>query len=394
MILHIDMDAFFASIEQAINPRLKGKPLIVGSRESRLHTVVCAASYEAKALGIDSGMPSFEAFKICPNLEFVAADQSKYIWTSEQIFGLLKGYGFEAANASIDEFQMDIKDTPEPASLAQKIQKQIQETFRITASIGIAKNCLLAKLASKVNKPNGIAVITPENLEQVLATAPAKKLRGVGPKTSLLVESLGIKTCLDLYQKSPSFLERYLGKYGLNMYAELHSTERFDGSIDDSETKSVGHSYTLPRLSENTGFIRAWIRLLSEMVGRRLRQNNLAAKTVHIWLSGPQMPNFGAQQTYSEPTNDSYSIYLKALKIIARMGQKTGQRPVVCPPIGKAIRALGVTCSNLFPVNYPPLLKEEKRRGDLIKAIDSINNRLGDWSIYPAAITLTEKTRL
>src|SRR3990167_361794 len=100
MILHIDMDAFFASIEQAINPHLKGKPLIVGSRNSRLHTVVCAASYEAKALGIDSGMPSAEAFKICPNLEFVPADQSKYIWTSEQIFGLLKGYGFEAAHAS------------------------------------------------------------------------------------------------------------------------------------------------------------------------------------------------------------------------------------------------------------------------------------------------------
>ncbi len=382
MILHIDMDAFFASIEQAINPRLKDKPLIVGSRESRLYTVVCAASYEAKALGIDSGMPSFEAFKICPNLEFVPADQSKYIWTSEQIFGLLKGYGFETANASIDEFQMDIKDTPNPASLAQRIQKQIHQTFKITASIGIAKNCLLAKLASKINKPNGIAVITPENLEQILAVVPAKKLRGVGPKTSLLVESLGIKTCLDLYQKSPSCLEQYLGKYGLNMYAELHSTEHFDGSTDDSETKSIGHSYTLPRASENTGFIKAWIRLLSEMVGRRLRQNNLAAKTVHLWLSGPEMPNFGAQKTYKEPTNDSYDIYLKTLNIMARISQKIPR-----------IRALGITCSNLFPVNYPPLLKEEKRREDLIKAQDAINTRFGDWSIYPAVITLAKKAR-
>lgn len=385
MILHTDMDAFFASIEQAINPRLRGKPLIVGSRKNRLHTVVCAASYEAKALGIDSGMLSFEAFKICPNLEFVPADQSKYIWTSEQIFGLLKGYGFEAAYASIDEFQMDIKDTLNPLSLAQKIQKQIHQTFKITASIGIAKNCLLAKLASKINKPNGITIITQDNLEQVLATVPAKKLRGVGPKTNLLLESLGIKTCLDLYQKPPSFLKQFLGKYGLNMYAELHSTERFDASLDDSETKSIGHSYTLPRASENTGFIKAWIRLLSEMVGRRLRQENLTARRVHLWLNGPEMPGFGSQRTFQEPTNDSYEIYLQALKIMART-PKTGQkRPVVCHPIGK-IRALGVTCSSISAVNYLPLLKEQERREELLKAVDKINTKLGDWSIYPAAI--------
>ncbi len=381
MILHIDMDAFFASIEQATNPKLKGKPLIVGSRGNRLHTVVCAASYEAKALGIDSGMPSFEAFKLCPNLEFLAADQSKYIWTSEQIFELLKEYGFEVAYASIDEFQMDIKDSSEPASLAQRIQKQIHETFKITASIGIAKNCLLAKLASKINKPNGIAIITPENLEQVLAVVPVKKLRGVGPKTSLLVDSLGIKTCLDLYQKSPSFLKQFLGKYGLNIYAELHSTERFQGQEDEEKPKSIGHSYTLPRPSENTGFIQAWVRLLSEMVARRLRQNNLVAKTVHLWLSGPQMADFGAQKTYQEPTNDSYEIYLRALNIMAKTSPKTPK-----------IRAIGVTCSNLLAANYAPLLKEEKRREDLIKALDCINTRLGDWSIYPAVITLTRKT--
>ena len=143
------MDAFFASIEQAVNPRLKGRPLIVGSRGNRLHTVVCAASYEAKAYGIDSGMPSKEAFRICPDLAFVPAQQGRYIWTSEQILGLLRRYGFEVSYASIDEFQMDIRGTPNPETLAQGIQKRIQEAFKITASIGIAKNCLLAKLASK-----------------------------------------------------------------------------------------------------------------------------------------------------------------------------------------------------------------------------------------------------
>ncbi|MDP3732757.1 MAG: DNA polymerase IV [Candidatus Omnitrophota bacterium] len=382
MILHIDMDAFFASIEQAINPKLKGKPLIVGSRNNKLYTVVCAASYEAKAYGIDSGMPTKKAFKLCPNLEFVAADQGKYIWTSEQIFELLKGYGFEVVYASIDEFQMDVADTLNPKSLAQTIQKQIHEAFKITASIGIAGNSPLAKLASKLNKPNGIAILTQDNLEKALAGIPVKKLCGVGEKTGFLFEGLGIKTCLDLYQKSPQFLEQNLDQNGLNIYMNLHSTDRFNTLQEDSKTKSIGHSYTLPRASENTGFIKAWIRLLSEMVGRRLREKNMAAKTVHLWLSGPEMPNFGAQKTYKETTNDSYEVYLRCLKIMARIGKKMPR-----------IRALGVTCSNLFPVNCPPLLKEEKRREDLVKALDSINSRLGEWSIYPAVITLAKKAR-
>lgn len=115
----------------------------------------------------------------------------------------------------------------------------------------------------------------------------------------------------------------------------------------------------------------------------------MACKTVHLWLSGPEMAHFGAQKTYREPTNDSYEIYLRSLRIMAKTMPKTGQRPVVCPPIGKAIRALGVTCSNLFPADNSALLKEDKRKEGLIKALDSINTRQGDWSIYPAAVTLT-----
>ncbi|MDD4940174.1 MAG: DNA polymerase IV [Candidatus Omnitrophica bacterium] len=382
MILHIDMDAFFASIEQAINPRLRGKPLIVGSRENPRQTVVAAASYEAKRMGIDSGMPSAEAFKICPDLQFVAADQSKYIWTSERIFELLKEYGFTACNASIDEFQMDIKDTPEPGNLAENIRQKIHQKFHITASIGIAKNGLLAKLASKINKPNGIAILTAENTQEMLAKTPVKKLRGVGPKTQLLFATLGIETCLDIYQKPPQFLERFLGKYGLNMYAELHSTETFDGLESESANKSVGHSYTLARASENTGFIRAWIRLLSEMVGARLRQQNLAARTVHLWLNGPEMPGFGSQRTFQEPTNDSDDIARHAMKIMSKTGPGT--------PL---IRALGVSCSSLSKVNYPPLFNEQKRREALLKSMDKINAKLGDWSIYPAVIHLARFPR-
>lgn len=380
MILHVDMDAFFASIERAINPKLKGKPLIVGTRQNKLYTVVCAASYEAKALGIGSGMSSEEAFKLCPGLNFVPAEQGKYIWTSEQIFEMLKEYGFEIVYVSIDEFQIDVGNKGDARGLAERIQRQIAENFNITASIGIAKNCLLAKLASKINKPNGIAVLTEANLTEVLGKTPVEKLCGVGEKTGEILNDLGVKTCLDLYRKSAGFLEQNLGKYGLNLYVSLHAEEALEPSPEGSNPKSMGHSYTLPRASKNPEFIRAWIRLLSDMVGERLRQNNLAASTVHLWLNGPEIGNFGAQKTFQQATDDGYEIFQRCLKIMSRLGPKTPK-----------IRALGVTGSNLTGAKYPPLFKEQKIREDLIKAVDRINNRYGDGSIFPAVIALTRR---
>jgi DNA polymerase-4 len=294
---------------------------------------------------------------------------------------MLKEYGFELVYASIDEFQMDIAET-EPQELVKSIQNRIQETFNITASIGVAKNWLLAKLASKINKPNGIAIIRETDLTETLSKIPVEKLCGVGEKSSLVLHALGVRTCLDLYQKSANFLEKTLGKFGLNLYISLHSTDSFNQPDNEpAGPKSIGHSYTLPRASENPVFIRAWIRLLSEMVAERLRSNNLISNTVHLWLNGPEIGNFSAQKTFQQPINDGHEIYLRTVKIMAKISQKTPR-----------IRAFGVSCSNLTPANnYPPLFKEQKRREDLIKTIDKINARYGDGSIFPAIIDLTRK---
>jgi len=383
MIIHLDMDAFFASIEQAINPRFKGKPLIVGTRNNKFHTVVCAASYEAKALGINSGMPSIEAFKICPKLEFTPADQSKYIWTSQEILGMLKCYNLPVEYASIDEFQIDVSGINNPVEFAKTIQKQIYSRFNITVSIGIAKNWILAKLASKLKKPNSLEYINDENLEFILSTVPAKKLCGVGEKTEIILADLGINSCLDLYKKSASFLEANLGAVGLNFYYSLRSKDSLNTiQEDDSGPKSVGHSYTFPRLSENTGFIHAWIRLLSEMIAVRLRKQDLTAKTIHIWLNGPELGNFGAQKTFTEHTSSGLEIYQKALKIMAKNFPKTPK-----------IRAMGVTCSSLLTNNYLPLLAEDKRREALLKTVDKINYRFGESTVYPAVIELTKRMK-
>ncbi len=365
MILHVDMDAFFASIEQAINPRLKGKPLIVGSRGNKMRTVVCAASYAAKALGICSGMPSRQAFAICPNLEFVSADQAKYIWTSEQIFALLKGYDLPLNYASIDEFQMDLSAHPNPLTLGKEVKEKIYANFNITASIGIAKNWLLAKLASKINKPNGLTLINAENFETVLRQTSLDKLCGLGGKTGQVFMAQGLKTCWDLYSNLPGFFDEKQGDAPL-----------FKRTVPGI-TKSISHSYPLPETKINPRVIQSWIRLLSEMVATRLRQQNLVSATVHLWLNGPEIGNFLAQKTHNLSTNDGYEIYQRALKIMAKSGLKNPR-----------IRAIGVTCGSLSWGIYQPLLSEEIRREGLIKALDRINNRFGEGSIYPAITTL------
>jgi len=366
MILHIDMDAFFASIEQAINPRLKGKPLIVGSRGSKMHTVVCAASYAAKALGIHSGMPSREAFRICPSLEFVEADQAKYIWTSEQIFDLLKEYNLPLNYASIDEFQIDLTGYLNPISLGKEVKEKIYANFNITASVGIAKNWLLAKLVSKLNKPDGLTLINEENFEAILRQTSLNKLCGMGGKNGVNLMANGLKTCWDLYLNLPGFFNNNPGKFDENpgKFSEL--------------PKSISHSYTLPMAQRNPQVIQAWIRLLSEMVATRLRQQNLVSATVHLWLNGPQIGNFGAQKTHQLATNDGYEIYQRTLKIMAKSTLKNPR-----------IRAIGVTCSGLSRgIYHRPLLSEDIRREELIKALDRINNRFGEGSIHPAITAL------
>ncbi|MFA5231172.1 MAG: DNA polymerase IV [Candidatus Omnitrophota bacterium] len=368
MVLHIDMDAFFASIEEAINPRLKGKPLIVGSRGNRMHTVVCAANYAAKALGIHSGMPTKRAYSIYSKLEFVAADQAKYIWTSEQIFELLKGYELPLNYASIDEFQLDLSGYTgkNPVSLGKEIKAQIYANFNISASVGIAKNWLLAKLASKLNKPDGLTLIDDANFEQVLRKASLGKLCGMGGKNGKILMARGLNTCWDLYLNLPEFFNNNPGKF-----------EESPGKSSE-KPKSISHSYTLPKFELNPQVVRAWIRLLSEMVAVRLRQQDLVSQTVHLWLDGPEIGNFEAQKTFQAQTNDGYEIYQIALKIIAKSSLKNPK-----------IRAIGVTCSSLSEEAYQPLLSEELRREGLIQALDRINNRFGEGVIYPAITVLT-----
>ncbi len=191
----------------------------------------------------------------------------------------------------------------------------------------------------------------------------------MGGKTGASFVAQGLKSCWDLYLNLPEFFNE--------SYDNSGKLEENPGKSNETP-KSISHSYTLPTVKINPQVIRAWIRLLSEMVASRLRQQNLVSATVHLWLSGPEIGNFGAQKTHQLATNDGYEIYQRILKIMTKSVLKNPR-----------IRAIGVTCSSLSRGTYQPLLSEDIRREELIKALDRINNRFGEGSIHPAITDLT-----
>ncbi|MDP8259651.1 MAG: DNA polymerase IV [Candidatus Gygaella obscura] len=377
MIIHIDMDAFFASIEQAVNPTLKGLPLIVGSRGNKNYTVVCAASYEAKRLGIDSGMPTKEAFLICPQAEFVPADSAKYVYTSEVIFEMLFKFDPNPQYVSIDEFQLDLRDThpEEYVKICNNIKRWIVKEFNITCSIGVAKNCLLAKLASKLNKPDGVCILDKKTMEKTLKNTDVGKLSGIGKVTLERLNNLGFYTCLDLYNQNQSFLNSHFGKVGFNLFLELHGQDSFSLNPQVNPAKSIGHSYTLNRSTNNQDLILNWIRLLSEMVSVRLRKHNLTAKTISFWYSKDKdFKGITRQKTFQLPTNNGQDIYEKTCQIWRKIAPN---RPF--------LRALGVSTSQ-FQAPQKNLLKEIQRREDISNIMDKINQKYGDWTLIPAQL--------
>jgi DNA polymerase-4 len=385
MIMHIDMDAFFASVEQQINPALKGKPVIVGARDNKYYTVVTAASYEAKAYGIDSGMPSREAFKICPHAEFVACDSAKYTYVSREILGLLGAFSPQVEHTTIDEFDI-ILDGLEPLfgpflDIGRRVKNRIQEAFGLACSIGIAPTWLLAKLGSKLSKPDGLVLVNETNLDAFIRGVPVEKICGIGPALTGHLHGLGILSCDQLKKIPQEILVDNFGRAtGHWLWAALRTDENLTwqkGEIEARETpKSVGHSYTLPREISDREIIFSWLRMLSEMVAERMRKYGLTGHTVSLWLSSKN-ESFLRQKTFQIPTNDGWEIFMRSRAIL---NQKKAYF--------RTIRALGVSLSGLISDAAPPLLIEQKRRGDLIAAMDQINARYGDWTLSPAILGL------
>ncbi len=383
-ILHIDMDAFFASVEQAVNPCLKGRPVIVGGRADKRRSVVCAASYEAKRLGIDSGMSTQEAFRICPNAEFVAADSAKYLYVSKQIGNLLHNYSPQVEQASVDEFYLDItgldKNYGSYFELGMDIKNNIKSNFDIIGSIGISMNRLMSKIAAALKKPDGMVIMDEADIASFLKDMPVEKIPGIGKSLTERLNNYSVFSYADMCKIPEDFFVDKFGKVGMWMFAVANPTLFAEDDIHwfheaEAAPKSVGHSYTMPHNIYARHEVEAWLRLLCEMVGARLRRYKLQSRILHISLRQPDLEFISKEKNFKEFTNDSGDLFRRALFILDKLRTRNIQ-----------IRALGVTARGLGPYTGAFLFEDQKRRKQLSNAQDDINQRYGEWTLYPASI--------
>jgi DNA polymerase-4 len=373
-ILHIDMDAFFISVEQRDDPSLKGKAAAVCGSLSR--SVVTSATYEARPYGIKAGMPVQEARRRCPHLILVEGDHSKYTKTASRIFALLKKYTPLVEVASIDEAYLDITQSllmfKSYHHIAQSIKTQILEKEELTSSVGVAPNKLLAKLGSRLRKPDGLVMIPKDEVNRILEDLPVSSLFGIGPKLEEALKFMGIFTCGQLGRFPVPLLTKRFGAIG----ERLHEMGQ---GLDDSpvvpfdqeeDPKSISNSVTLEEDTSDLPTLRKVLLQLSERVSRRMRQDFFYGQRVTLTVRYSDFYTFTKQKTLPQPINHGNGIFHQAFEIFESI------------PHSRAIRLLGVGMS-LLKKEWCQLNLFEKRgqMDNLLKAMDEVNDRFGDWKL-------------
>jgi DNA polymerase-4 len=379
LILHIDMDAFFISVEQRDNSSLRGKPAAVCGSLSR--SVVTSATYEARPYGIRAGMSIQEAKKRCPQLILVKGDHSKYTETAARIFSILKEYTPLVEVASIDEAYLDITQSlllfQSPLLIAQSIKDQIRESEGLTCSIGVAPNKLLGKLGSALKKPDGLVVIQKGDVRGILKDLPVSKLYGIGPKLTDALNSIGIFTCGQLGKFPVSVLSKRFGVVGERLHEmglglDDNPVVPFD---EEEEAKSISHSVTLEKDTSDVNMLRKVLMQLSERVSRRMRKEGFYGKRIAITVRYSDFFTFSKQKTLPKWMNSGNEIFRQAFEIFESISHP------------KPIRLLGVGVSLLKKEGCQlGLFEKREKKDNLLKAMDCVNERFGDWTLTWAGL--------
>jgi len=400
IIVHIDMNSYFASVEQASDPKLRGKPIAVGGGIGK-RTVVATASYEARALGVKTGMSTWEALKICPKLIVVAGDMEKYSYTSREIIKIFRKYTDCVEVFSIDEAFLDITGTADrfggAKALCTAIKDEIKEMFRLTCSAGIASNKLVAKLASSLQKPDGLVEVTEDELPQILEFLPIEELCGVGRKLKKHLNAMGIMTCSDLGRYPLHKLIKRFGKVcGIhlsNMGKGIdHSPVDPKNNIRDA--KSVSHSYTLPRNETDPEEVKNYLLQLCEQVGRRARKDGYKGRVVRIFIRYGDFSGFGRQKNTGEYVDDGLEIYKHCLTILtpalrafpSPSKMERGRR-VERAGGEDSVRLVGVALTSLIKdTDQVSFIEAEEDKKKVLHTVDKINDRYGEFTVTRASI--------
>jgi len=379
IILHIDMDAFFISVEERDDPSFRGKPAAVCGSLSR--SVVTSANYEARPYGIRAGMPVQEAKRKCPPLILVPGDHSKYTETSARIFSIMKDYTPLVEVASIDEAYLDVTQSQllfkSAFHIAQSIKEKIREKERLTCSIGVAPNKLLAKLGSRLQKPDGLSIIEKEKVGEILKDLPVSSLYGIGPKLEEALKSIGISTCGQLGEVHVSFLKKRFGVIGERLHEmglglDDSPVVPFD---EEEDAKSISHSVTLEEDTSDSTLLRKVVLQLSERVSRRMRKDSFYCRRVVLTVRYSDFYTFSKQKTISRWINGGNEIFREALEIFESISHP------------KPIRLLGVGVSLLKKEWCQLDLFERKdKKEKILKTMDRVNERFGDWTLTWAGL--------
>jgi DNA polymerase-4 len=377
-VVHVDMDAFYAAVEQRDRPELRGRPVIVGA-DPRGRGVVSAASYEARVFGVRSAMPISRAYRLCPHGVYLPVDMPKYARVSSEIMAILADFSPLVEPVSVDEAFVDLTGTGTlwgpPAEAVRRIKSRIRETTQLTASAGLATNKFVAKVASDLHKPDGLVIVAPGEEAAFLTPLPIERLWGVGKVTARELAQLGVRTIGQLQRLPAEVLAARLGPHGPGLRALALGQD--DRPVEPlASPKSIGAEETFERDCRDAARLEATLRGQAERVARELRAERLAACRVTLKLRWADFRTLTRSHT-GDPTQDGLELYRRTATLLAR------QRLV------QPVRLIGLSASALRPEargQLPLLDPAVVRRERLARAVDRITIRFGRSAILPARL--------
>jgi DNA polymerase-4 len=379
-IFHVDMDAFFVSVEELFDPSLKGKPVVVGGQRDE-RGVVSAASYAARQFGVHSAMPLRTAAKLCPQAIFVNGHPDRYRDCSEQVFQVLNSFSPKVEMASIDEAYLDMTGTERlhgpPLRAAHALHAKVKDETQLNCSIGIGASRLIAKVGSAKAKPNGVMWVVPGQEAKFLAPLDVRDIPGVGKAMEQNLHAMGIRQVGDLGQLDDHVLEERFGKWGMALAGKARGEDVggwFDSDVgEDTDPKSISHEHTFNEDTNRIDQLEATLMRLSEMVGRRLREHRLHARTIQLKLRYKDFTTITRAHSLPVPTQLDTEIF-EQIRVLFRKNWKAGAE----------VRLLGVHVSSFEDAAGQINLLEgdrQQRWKQALAAADKLRDKFGESSV-------------
>ena len=376
-VLHMDMDAFYASIEQNDQPELKGTPVIVGGST---RGVVSAASYEARKFGIRSAMSMQQAKKLCPQGNFLPVRMSRYKQVSQQVMQILKSFSPLVEQASVDEAYVDISGSghlfASSFELGRQLKREIKAKTHLSCSVGIAPNKFLAKIASNQEKPDGLTLISQAEVAEFMFYLPVEKIPGVGEKTKAFLYRLNVHKAGDILNFPLSFWEDRLGKAGKVLFAKAQGIDHSPVN-PEQRAKSFSAENTFSQDLEDLEELKRWLYLQADRVGKELRSKRVLGKTITLKIKYADFKTITRSKSLAEASNANRIIYDAAVQLLKSVA------------ISKKVRLIGLGVSNLLSSGTRQgsfFIKKAKKKKKLDCVLDDIQKRFGKKAIQPGRI--------